>query len=124
MTAGDPDHVARLISEHTVHTVEVAVADTYGHLRGKRVPADRFLSSVAAAGLHIADAIFVFDLHCDIVDSPFINMGTGFLDCHLHPDLSTFRVLPHRTGYGLVFADALDSTGAPHPLAPRTVLAP
>ncbi len=123
MTGGDPDHVARLISEHGIHTVEVAVADTYGHLRGKRVPADRFLRSVAAGGVHIADAIFVFDLHCDIVDSPFINMGTGFLDCHLHPDLSTFRVLPHRPGYGLVFADAFDSSGAPHPLAPRTVLA-
>jgi len=117
------DEIARLVSEHGIHTIEVAVVDTYGHLRGKRVPADRFLRTVAAGGVHIADAIFIFDIRCDIVDSPFINMGTGFLDCHLHPDLSTFRVLPHRPGYGIVFADAHDETGAPHPLSPRTVLA-
>lgn len=28
---------------HGVHTVEIATPDTYGHLRGKRVPVDRFL---------------------------------------------------------------------------------
>lgn len=116
-------HIAASIAEHRIHTVEVGVPDTYGHLRGKRVPAERFLSSVAVGGLNIADAIFVFDVQCEIVDSPIINMGTGFLDMHLSPDLGTFRLLPHRPGYAIVMADAFDEQGAPHQLAPRGVLA-
>ena len=35
--------------------------------------------------MNIADAIYVFDIACEIVDSPAINMGTGFLDMHLDP---------------------------------------
>ena len=106
-----------------VHTVEVAIVDTYGHLRGKRFPADHFLRSVAEGGCHIADAIYIFDLHNDLVDSPYINMGNGFLDTHLVPDLDTLRMFGHRAGYALVFSDSLDPSHQRHPIAPRTVLA-
>lgn len=106
-----------------VHTVEVAIVDTYGHLRGKRVPVDHFLRSVAEGGCHIADAIYIFDLHNDLVDSPYINMGNGFLDTHLLPDLGTLRMFGHRRGYALVFADSFDPSHRLHPVAPRTVLA-
>ncbi|WP_420623478.1 glutamine synthetase family protein [Candidatus Poriferisodalis sp.] len=106
-----------------VHTVEVAIVDTYGHLRGKRFPADHFLRSVAENGCHLADAIYIFDLHNDLVDSPYINMAKGFLDTHLVPDLGTLRLFGHRHGYALVFSDSLDPTHQLHPIAPRTVLA-
>jgi glutamine synthetase len=106
-----------------VHTVEVATPDTQGHLRGKRVPVERFFTTVAEHGVHVADAIYVFDIQNDLPDNPYINMDSGYLDCHLVPDLSTGRILTHRPGYALVFADSFDSTGQPHPLAPRTVLA-
>ena len=106
-----------------VHTVEVAIVDTYGHLRGKRFPVDHFLRSVAEGGCHLADAIYIFDLHNDLVDSPYINMGLGFLDTHLVPDLGTLRLFGHRSGYGLVFSESLDPSHEPHPIAPRTVLA-
>ena len=105
------------------HTVEVAIVDTYGHLRGKRFPVDHFLRSVAEGGCHIADAIYIFDLHNDLVDSPYINMGLGFLDTHLVPDLGTLRTFGHRPGYALVFSDSLDPSHRLHPIAPRTVLA-
>ena len=75
--------LAALIADNDVHTVELLIVDTYGHPRGKRVPAQRFIDTVAQNGAHIADAIYVMDVQCDIVDSPFINMGTGFLDMHL-----------------------------------------
>lgn len=105
-----------------VHTVEVAIVDTYGHLRGKRVPVSHFLGKVAEGGCHIADAIYVFDLHNDLVDSPYINMELGFLDSHLVPRLETLRVFTHRPGYALVFADSYDQNDELHPLAPRSVL--
>jgi glutamine synthetase len=115
-------HVERLVSVHGIHTVEIAIADTYGHLRGKRVPVDRFVNSVATGGINIADAIYVFDPLCEIVDAPTINMNTGYLDMHLVPDLATFRVLAHRPGYAIVFCDAMQEDGTPHPLDPRQVL--
>jgi glutamine synthetase len=120
--ASQLDRIYNLVETKNIHTVEVGTPDTYGHLRGKRIPAARFLESVATGGLNIADAIYVFDVQCDIVDSPIINMGTGYLDMHLVPDLSSFRLLTHRPGYAVVFADAFAESGEPHPLSPRMVL--
>ena len=106
-----------------VHTVEVATPDTMGHIRGKRVPVERFFSTTVEGGLNIADAIFAFDMQNDLPDHPYINMESGFLDCHLVPDVSTARIFSHRPGYALVFADTFDPYGEPHPAAPRNVLA-
>ncbi len=121
--AGSIDQFRELASQHQLHTIELAAADTQGHLRGKRIPAARFLDHVHASGANIADAMFVFDVANDLPDNEFVNMDTGYLDCHLVPDNTTGRVLGHRPGYGLVFADAHDQNGQPHPLAPRSVLA-
>ncbi len=107
---------------HGIHTVEVAVPDTQGHLRGKRVPVERFFATTVNDGCAIADAMFVFDMLNDLPDNEFVNMDTGYLDCHLHPRVDTGRILTHRPGYALVFADATDAHGNPHPLAPRSVL--
>lgn len=111
-----------LIVGHGLHTVEVAAADTQGHLRGKRVPVPRFTSEVHRSGLFMSDVVFVLDMTDDIPDNEFINVDTGYGDCRLDPDLSTFRILGHRPGYGLVFADVRTQTGSLHPLAPRSVL--
>ena len=116
------EEIAASIHRNEIHTVEVAVVDTYGHLRGKRIPAERFVSSVAIGGVNIADAVYVFDPLCEIVDAPTINMGTGYLDMHLRPDLNTFRILTHRPGYAIVFSDALREDGTPHELDPRNTL--
>jgi len=104
------------VTTHNVHTVELAIADTQGHLRGKRIPAKRFLGSVHSEGANIADAVFVFDMQNDLPENEFINMDSGYLDCHLQPDMSTGRILTHRPGYALVFADAVTPQGQLHPL--------
>ena len=117
------DEFSAAASEHGIHTVELAAPDTQGHLRGKRVPIGRFLRETHSAGANIADAMFVFDMQNDLPDNEFVNMDTGYLDCHLHPDMTSGRLLTHRPGYALVMADALDPHGEPHPLAPRQVLA-
>ncbi len=117
------EHLVSLAASGAVHTVEIAVADTQGHIRGKRVPIARFLASIATAGVNIADALFVFDIANDLPDNDFINMDSGYLDCRLVPDLGSLRVFTHRPGYALVFAEARDHTDARHPLSPRNVLA-
>jgi glutamine synthetase len=115
--------VTALINEHNVHTVEIAISDTYGHLRGKRVPAQRFISSVAVGGAHTAEVIYAMDVQCEIIDTPIIGNTSGYLDMHLVPDLTTFRVLHHRPGYATVMVDAIDVHHQPHPLDPRAQLA-
>ncbi|MEM9204239.1 MAG: glutamine synthetase family protein [Actinomycetota bacterium] len=109
--------------EAGVHTVELATTDSQGHLRGKRIPVDRFFRTTLSSGANIADAMFVFDMQNDLPDNEFVNMDTGYLDCKLIPDVSTGRILTHRPGYALVFASVEDPHGNPHPLAPRNVLA-
>ncbi|MEM9131431.1 MAG: glutamine synthetase family protein [Actinomycetota bacterium] len=123
MTTQTIDEFRAACAEAEVHTVEVAAPDTQGHLRGKRVPIDRFFDTVVTGGVHIADAMFVFDMQNDLPENPYINMDSGYLDCHLIPDVASGRILTHRPGYALVFADAVDQNHQPHPLAPRTVLA-
>jgi glutamine synthetase len=116
------DELRTLVDAGAVHTVEVAAPDSQGHLRGKRVPARRFVERVATAGVNIADAMFVFDMQNDLPDHPVVNMESGYLDCTLVPDLSTIRAFTHRPGYAIVMADAMTPGGEPHPLAPRGVL--
>ncbi len=109
--------------ENNIHTVEVGTGDTQGHLRGKRVPVDRFFAHTVEDGVNIADAMFVFDMQNDLADNPYVNMDSGFLDFSLKPDMSTGRLLTHRPGYALVFGDSYDPHGVRHSLAPRNILA-
>jgi len=109
--------------ETGVHTVEVAVVDTFAHLRGKRVPVDRYFAEVAEGGAAIADAIYVLGMDDDIVEHETVNMDSGFLDTRIVPDLDSHRLLTHRPGYGLVFCSSLDEHGSgPHELSPRDLL--
>lgn len=122
-TMTDIDAVATRLNEAGIHTVEIATPDIHAHMRGKRVPVRRFVESAAGGAVHMADAIYVLDYENDLVESPYINMGTGFLDCSLRADLGTLRLFGHRPGYAIVFADTFDENGDPHPLGPRHVLA-
>ena len=104
-----------LCFDNGVHTVEVAVVDTYAHLRGKRVPVDRFFDEVMSDGVSIADAVFILNVRDELIEHELVNMESGFLDTGIVPDVSTGRLLTHRPGYALVFTDAYDEHGAVHP---------
>ncbi len=116
------ENFREVCTDNGIHTIEVGTPDTQGHIRGKRVPVERFFETTVESGINMADAMLVFDMQNDLPDNEFINMDTGYLDCNLVPDVSTGRILPHRPGYALVFADTYNHHGAPHPLAPRTIL--
>ncbi len=118
----DLDSFRALTQEHGIHTVEIAHPDNYGHLRGKRMPVERFFGA-GQKGIGIADAIYIMDLQCDLVDNPWISMESGFLDTILVPDVSSARLLTHRPGYAMVFSDSLDEEGQPHQMSPRRLLA-
>ncbi len=113
---------AELVSEHDVHTVECAFPDSWGALRGKRVPSSQF-ANVARGGFSLANAAFSWDPLCGIFELDFANAETGFPDMICRPDPSTFRMLTWRDGTGLVMCDATDVHDAtPVPLDPRHIL--
>lgn len=123
MTNLDTEAFQKICTEAGVHTVEVAVADTYAHLRGKRVPVDRYFAEVAASGASIADAVFILNASDDLIDHEIVNMDNGFLDTRIVPDPASGRLLTHRPGYALVFCDSYGAHGEPHVLATRSILA-
>ncbi len=117
------DELKKMAEAANVHTIELAAVDTQGRLRGKRIPVDRYFADSHSAGANICEAIFVFDVLDDLPDNDFVNMDTGYIDCHLTPDNATGRLLTHRPGYALVFADTENEHGEPHELSPRQLLA-
>ena len=87
-----------LCQEHGVHTVRG------GHTRHLRAPPRQkgscrpVLCIGAFVGLRYRRRHLVMDMQNDLPDNEFINMDSGFLDCHLHADVSTGRILTHRPG--------------------------
>ncbi len=113
---------AELVSLHGVHTVECAFPDTWGALRGKRIPASQF-ANVAAGGFAIANAAFVWDPLCGIFETAYTNPDTGFPDMIAVPDLDTFRPLTWRDGAAVVMCNEREVHGStPIELDPRHVL--
>jgi glutamine synthetase len=113
---------AELVEQHRVHTVECAFPDTWGALRGKRVPASQF-ANVATGGFAIANACFVWDPLCVVFEVDFANHETGYPDMIAVPDPATFRPLTWRDGAAVVMCDCVDTDRhEPLPLDPRQVL--
>ena len=54
-----PAQLRAFFEQHEIHTVETAVADSQGHLRGKRVPVRRFFDTVIENGDHVI--VFLVD---------------------------------------------------------------
>jgi glutamine synthetase len=123
VTGDQLERVRAEIEEHGIHTVECAFPDTWGHIRGKRVPTGQFLRSVAEKGYATADAAFIWDMRCDIFDTPFTNAETGYGDMQVVPDLETFRPISWREGTALVICDCVDEAAhAPVAMDPRHLL--
>ena len=81
-----------------VHTVEVVFPDTWGILRGKRLPASQF-GKKTGSGLQIANAAYIWDPLCGIFDVEF---AKDFSHYRIHPD---GIVLPEASIDDVVFVD-------------------
>lgn len=105
------------------HTVELAVADTHGILRGKRIPAQAW-PTVAKSGFAMADVMFSWTPRCEIRDDDtWRRPADGWPDMHLWPIEETLRAVPWRPGAAMVLCDPRTSAGEPIAISPRAVLA-
>ena len=57
--------IRKIIEENDIHTVELGFADIPGVLRGKRIPARRFLS-ILETGVSLSKAVFAWDIQCTV----------------------------------------------------------
>jgi glutamine synthetase len=107
---------------HGVHTIESAFPDSWGALRGKRIPASQF-RGIAESGFAISRAAFTWDLLCGIFPTDYANLDTGYPDMIAIPDPATLRRLTWRDGTAFVMCDCVELHGSdPIPVDPRHVL--
>jgi len=111
--------IDQFISENSIEIVELAVVDTQGAIRGKRIPAPVFQQSAEFA---MSSGLFCLDYGLDVLASGQYSWASGYPDVFLVPDLGTLRLVSWRPGAALVFCDVVDRAGQPVPLDPRLVL--
>ncbi len=125
---GQADHTVdaarALFQRHQITTVQFGMTDLDGQMRGKFVPADFFLDSIATRGSSIPNIVFGWDIEDTLMDC-FTLSGwhTGYSDVVLMPDLSTLRPVPWEPGHAFVLCDVVHTDGSEVPVVPRTVLA-
>ncbi len=113
--APDPQ---QLFERHGIHTVEVAFADLWGYLCGKRMPSARFLDSDGDLSFPIAP--LTWSVTGDIADSPLASADNGFPNVRFRRDLTTLRPVPWREGVAICLLDAYTTEGGePFPLHGR-----
>lgn len=104
------------------HTVELAVADIHGILRGKRVPVEVW-PTVRKDGIAMAHVMFSWTPRCEIRDDDtWAVPEDGWPDMRVVPIPETIRGVPWVAGSARVLCDAQSENGEQLPVSPRAVL--
>lgn len=111
------------LTTHGIGEVECLVPDVNGVLRGKALPAAKFLKSLEDRALYLPSSAFLVAI--DGRYSGSIDEGFAYQDPDMRmvPDLSTLSVAPGGgAGKAYVFADTFHMDGRPWMASPRHVL--
>jgi glutamine synthetase len=117
----DAADVPRWLRGNRVTEIECLVADMSGVARGKILPTEKFVTSVADGGLRLPESIFIQTVTGDFVDSAV--MDDTEPDLILQPDPATMRLVPwYNEPTAQVVCDAFHRDGHETQMAPRAVL--
>ncbi|CDX23821.1 gamma-Glu-putrescine synthase [Mesorhizobium sp. ORS 3324] len=110
------------LTAHGVSDVECLVPDVNGVLRGKALPAAKFLKSLEDRALYLPSSAFLVAI--DGRYSGSIDEGFAYQDPDMRmvPDRSTICLAPGGVGKAYVFADTFHMDGRPWMASPRHVL--
>ena len=118
----DLEQLRALVREGQISTVQLALPDLYGTLRGRTLDADFFLNE-AVRGLDGIAYLLATDLAMrPVPDLALTGWADGFPDLRLVPDLSTLRPAGWLPGSAIALADAVAKDGSPVSVAPRQIL--
>lgn len=117
------DEVRRRVGTGEVDTILVCLVDMQGRLMGKRFHARNFFEH-ALHETHCCNYLLATDLEMGTPDGyRAASWEHGYGDYTLHPDLTTFRLVPWLDGTAMVLCDVIDhATHGPVPHSPRQVL--
>ena len=110
------------LTTHAISEVECLVPDVNGVLRGKALPAAKFLKSLEDRALYLPSSAFLVSIdgrYCGSIDEGFAYSDP---DMRMVPDTSTLCVAPGSAGRAYVLADAFHMDDRPWMASPRHVL--
>lgn len=114
---------AEWIRSRGISEVECLVPDINGVVRGKVLPADKFIASAGSSSLRLPSSVFSVTITGDYADTDADDFLYRDPDVTLRPDIRSICVAPgFRTPTAFVVADALHRDGTPFEIAPRHVL--
>lgn len=104
-----------------ITTVVMGIGDLNGVLRGKRIPVSHW-PVIREEGMAISNAMFAMDMTCDIWDTPYANMGTGYPDVRVFPLSDVPHTMPWDPGAAFVMGRVEKEHGGPLEIDPRNAL--
>ena len=118
--AEEASSLKRWLKERHITEVECLVPDLTGNARGKIIPAAKFSHDY---GTRLPEGIFVTTVTGDYPDDYYELVSASDSDMLLRPDPHTVRVVPWAADpTAQIIHDCFTKDGAPHELAPRSVL--
>ena len=102
------------------HTVAIGFGDLNGIMRGKRIPSENW-ENVCRNGTAICLSALVYDMTCDVWDTPVANNDNGYPDMHIFPEAPVVS-LPWEPGVALSFAKIVGLDNEPVSVDGRMVL--
>ncbi|KRG69794.1 glutamine synthetase family protein [Pseudoxanthomonas dokdonensis] len=122
ISVADPSEssLRRWLKERHITEVECLVPDITGNARGKIIPADKFSHDY---GTRLPEGIFATTVTGDYPDDYYELTSPSDSDMFLRPDPDTVRMVPWAADpTAQIIHDCFTKDGAPHDLAPRSVL--
>ena len=111
------------VSEGTIDTVLLTIADMEGRLQGKRLTASHFLDVVTEHGAEGCNYLLAVDVDMNTVEGyEMSSWSRGYGDFAMAPDLETLRLVPWHEGTVLVMADLEWHDGSDVVASPRQIL--
>lgn len=102
------------------HTVAIGFGDLNGIMRGKRIPASNW-ENICKNGTPICLSALVYDMTCDVWDTPVANNDNGYPDMHIFPDSKPVS-LPWEPGVAISFAKIIGMDHKPVSVDSRRIL--
>ena len=102
------------------HTVAIGFGDLNGIMRGKRIPSHNW-ENVCKNGTAICLSALVYDMTCDVWDTPVANNDNGYPDMHIFPQTQPVP-LPWEPGVAISFANIIGMDHKPVSVDSRRVL--
>ena len=122
-TTGSQRALEGWLKEKGIAEIELILPDMNGIIRGKVLPAQKFLLGTSRRTMRIASSILTVTMTGEYPEMLEEDEAIADPDCVLHPDESSICVAPgYRTPTAYVMCDALTNEGKAIDLAPRQVL--